>query len=108
MIMNEQMEFLKIGEFEMNLTYPVFRKNGKRIMLTRREFDLMAYFMKSPNMLHTKDSILEDVWGWNTNIETNIINTYVGYLRRKIGYEYFKNVHSFGYKFLPDYREGIK
>jgi DNA-binding response OmpR family regulator len=54
------------------------------INLTAREFDLLAYFMEYPNQVLSQSQILDAVWGYNTNVCSNLIEVYVGYLRRKL------------------------
>lgn len=60
------------------------RRQGRLIELTRREFDLLAYFMENPGIVLTRDMILEKVWGWRFSGGTNVVDVYVGYLRSKV------------------------
>ncbi len=59
-------------------------RNGKTIVLTSREYGLLEYFMKNPNILLTKTQLLEHVWDYNYDGMSNIVETYVKYLRKKI------------------------
>ncbi len=54
------------------------------IVLTRREFDLLAYMLENQGIVLTRDMILERVWGWGFAGSTNIVDVYVGYLRSKL------------------------
>jgi DNA-binding response OmpR family regulator len=61
----------------------VYRED-QLINLTAREFALLAYFMEYPNQVLSQAQILDAVWGYNTNVCSNLIEVYVGYLRRKL------------------------
>ncbi|MCL5064605.1 MAG: response regulator transcription factor [Firmicutes bacterium] len=67
--------------------YPLRREvkiDGRAVELTRREFDLLHYFMQNPGITLTRDMILERVWGWGYAGGSNIVDVYVGYLRQKL------------------------
>lgn len=58
---------------------------GNRILdLTKREFDLLAVFMQNINRVLTRDVLLDRVWGFDTKVETNVVDVYVRYLRNKL------------------------
>ncbi len=59
-------------------------RGSKRIILTTREYALLEYFMRHPNQVLTKTEILEHVWDYNYDGLSNIVETYVKYLRKKI------------------------
>ncbi len=56
----------------------------QRIDLTRREFDLLAAFMTNPRVVLSRDQLLEAVWGYDFDTETNVVDVFVGYLRKKL------------------------
>ena len=57
---------------------------GRRIALTAREYALLEYFLRSRGRVLTRPVLAEHVWGLDFDPESNIIDVYVGYLRRKI------------------------
>ena len=59
------------------------RRNERRFELTPREFDLLHYFLRHPGRVLVRDSILEDVWGYDFGGEDNVLEVYIGYLRKK-------------------------
>ena len=59
-------------------------RNGKTIILTSREYALLEYFMRNPEAVLTKTQILEHVWDYNYQGMSNIVETYIKYLRKKI------------------------
>ncbi len=64
-------------------TREVFRGDSM-IELTPREFDLLVYFLKNPRQVLTRDQILDTVWGYDYYGETNVVDVYVRYLRKKV------------------------
>lgn len=59
-------------------------RGGKKIPLTAREYALLEYFMRNQNILLTKTRLLEHVWDYNYEGFSNIVETYVKYLRKKL------------------------
>jgi DNA-binding response OmpR family regulator len=57
---------------------------GVEVSLTAREFELLAYLMRHPNQVLSRAQILNAVWGYDYDPGTNVLEVYVGYLRRKL------------------------
>ena len=64
-------------------TREVFR-GERRIELTPKEFDLLQYFLLNPRRVLTRDRILEEIWGYDFGGADNVLEVYVGYLRKKL------------------------
>lgn len=64
-------------------TYEV-KRDGVKIELTKKEFDLLKYLIINAEIVLTRENILENVWGYNYIGETNIVDVYIRYLRSKI------------------------
>jgi DNA-binding response OmpR family regulator len=81
-------------------TREVNRKERK-IDLTPREFDLLLHLMKHPNQVLSREQLLDSVWGYNYYGETNVVDVYIRYLRKKIDfdetYKYIQTVRGVGY-----------
>jgi DNA-binding response OmpR family regulator len=58
--------------------------SGETVHLSAREFDLLAYFMRHPGQVLSREQILSAVWGYDFDPGTNVVEVYVGYLRRKL------------------------
>jgi DNA-binding response OmpR family regulator len=58
--------------------------DGEPVRLTKTEFDLLAYFLRNPGQVLTRQQLLRAVWGYDHDPGTNIVDVYVGYLRRKL------------------------
>jgi DNA-binding response OmpR family regulator len=75
---------LNNGDLMVDLDGRIVMKSGQLIELTKREFDLLATFMRNQNRVLTREVLLEQVWGYDTEVETNVVDVYVRYLRNKI------------------------
>jgi DNA-binding response OmpR family regulator len=69
---------------EIDLLSRSVRSNGEPVRLTNTEFDLLAYFMNHPGQVLNRQQILRAVWGYGHDPATNIVDVYIGYLRRKL------------------------
>jgi len=93
---------LRIADLVLNWeTHEVWR-NATQIELTPKEFALLECFMKMPGKLLSRTRILEQVWGYNSDPLTNVVDVYIRQLRRKIDDEHdlklLKTVRGYGYK----------
>jgi two-component system, OmpR family, response regulator MprA len=64
-------------------THEVHR-GDRPVALTRREFDLLMLFLDNPDTVMPRERLLADAWGFASSVETNSVDVYVGYLRRKL------------------------
>jgi DNA-binding response OmpR family regulator len=87
---------------EIDLITRKVHSHGQPVRLTNTEFELLAYFMNSPGTTLTREQILRAVWGYDHDPETNIVDVYVGYLRRKLSTGTaeppIKTIRSLGYQ----------
>ncbi len=60
------------------------RRGAEPVDLTAREFDLLLFFMRHPRQVLTREQLLEHVWGYETNADTNAVEVHVGHLRQKL------------------------
>jgi DNA-binding response OmpR family regulator len=77
-------EILSCRELEINLMDRTFLLNGIPVDLTNNEFSLLTYLLKNKNKVVSQDEIAEDVWDIAFDTETNYINVYISYLRKKM------------------------
>ncbi len=88
-------------DLEMDTESRVVKRGNEIIELTKKEFDLLLLLMKNINRVLTRDVLLEEIWGYDTSIETNVVDVYVSYLRAKVdGKEkesYIQTVRGTGY-----------
>jgi len=74
----------RVGDLELDATTHEVRRAGRTLRLTRREFDLLALFLDHPGTVLARERLLTEAWGYHSPVETNAIDVYVGYLRRKL------------------------
>ncbi|MBM4469762.1 response regulator [Rhodococcus hoagii] len=75
--------------------------NGDMITLTSREFDLLAYFMKNPFVIHSRQDLLERVWKWSYG-DLSTVTVHVRRLRKRLGnYSRIETVWGRGYRWIP-------
>lgn len=84
--------FLQLGELKMDLGKYTVMYNNEVIELTKKEFDLLHYFIENKNIVLTRDKILQAVWGYDYMGDTNVVDVYVRYIRVKIDDKYNKKI----------------
>ncbi|MFN8159467.1 MAG: response regulator transcription factor [Solirubrobacterales bacterium] len=89
---------------ELDLIRRTARRDGEPVHLSAREFDLLAYLMSRPGEVVPRERILSAVWGYDHDPGTNVVQVYVGYLRRRLGVAGadvpIETVRSVGYRFI--------
>jgi DNA-binding response OmpR family regulator len=96
---------IRFNEIWVDTNTKTTEVQGKPVVLTRKEYDLLLFFLVNKNRLLTKETIAEHLWGDNIDLADNFdfIYTHINNLRRKImsvgGNDYIKTVYGMGYKF---------
>ncbi|MCI0555305.1 MAG: response regulator transcription factor [Anaerolineae bacterium] len=75
---------LSMDDLEMDISQREVRRAGKHIELSPREFSLLELLLRHPNQVLTRTQIVEHVWNFDFYSDTNVVDVYIGYLRRKI------------------------
>jgi len=75
--------------------------HGKVLDLSAREFALAEIFMLNPGQVLTREQLLDHVWGYDFDPGSNVVDVYVGYLRKKVGSAAIETVRGVGYRFRP-------
>ena len=99
-ILNEE---IKVGDLVLNTTTFEAKRNGKTIILSKKEYDLLEYLMRNANKPISKEKIINHVWDFDSDILPNTVEVYMGYLRNKIDKPFkdkkmLQTVRGFGYK----------
>ncbi|PFS10531.1 DNA-binding response regulator [Bacillus cereus] len=93
--------FLTFKDLQLQIESRTITKGNEEIELTNKEFELLFMFMKNINRVLTRDILLDQVWGYDAMVETNIVDVYVRYLRNKLHSvdkeEYIQTVRGAGY-----------
>lgn len=80
----EQSGELRAGGLSLDQRTRRVHVGEEEVSLTSREFELLAYFMEHPDQVLSKTQILNAVWGYDYDPGTNVVEVYVGYLRKKL------------------------
>ncbi|MBI1848257.1 MAG: response regulator transcription factor [Candidatus Rokubacteria bacterium] len=75
---------LRTADLTLDPATRLVTRAGRPVTLTTREYALLEYFMRNPGRVLTRPMIAEHVWGIDFDAESNIIDVYIGYLRRKL------------------------
>ena len=79
-----QSEVIRFADLELDTGTRQARRGGNTIELTAKEYELLELFMRNPRNVLTRDLIFDRIWGYDFGGESNIIEVYVRYLRRKL------------------------
>jgi two-component system response regulator MprA len=92
---------LSVGDLTLDMRTREAIRAGKRIELTSKEYSLLELLMRSPGQVFTRSQILDRVWSFDAQIESNVLETYIHYLRNKVdrGYDpqLIRTVRGVGY-----------
>jgi two-component system OmpR family response regulator len=80
----DQDDVLRAGDLELDESRWTVHRSGTPVELSKTEFQLLAYLMRHQGRVLTRAQLLENVWGWDYAGESQIVETYVSYLRRKL------------------------
>jgi two-component system, OmpR family, response regulator len=69
----------------MDLRTRRVQHDGRDVQLTAREFEVLAYLMRHPDQVLSREQILNAVWGFDFDPGTKVLEVYIGYVRRKLG-----------------------
>jgi two-component system OmpR family response regulator len=98
----ERPPILTVGELELDPAAKLVRRGGKDIGLTPKEFALLEYFMRHPGEVLTRTRLIEHVWDFAYEGDSNVVEVYVRYLREKIdrpfGRRSLETVRGVGYR----------
>jgi DNA-binding response OmpR family regulator len=75
---------LNAGDLEVNLITREVRRSGESVRLSTTEFELLTYLMHNRGHVLSREQILRAVWGYEYDPGTNVVDVYIGYLRRKL------------------------
>ncbi len=86
------------SDVELNLLTRKVRVHGEAIDLSAREFRLAETFLRHPGQVLSREQLLDRVWGYDYSPGSNIVDVYVGYLRKKLGSNLIETVRGMGYR----------
>jgi DNA-binding response OmpR family regulator len=80
----DQPDVLTYSDVEMNRNRRTVTRNGRNVPLTTREFALLETFMREPQRVFSKDDLIDRVWGYDSEVSQNNVETFIRYLRIKL------------------------
>jgi DNA-binding response OmpR family regulator len=89
---------LELGDLALDLRTRRLKVEGRETELTAREFALAEMFFTHPGQVLSREQLLSHVWGFDHDPASNVVDVYVGYLRRKVGPERIATVRGMGYR----------
>jgi DNA-binding response OmpR family regulator len=100
-------QLLSFGDARIDFTSMEASRAGVPVAMTAQEFKLLKFFASSPGMVHSRDALLNEVWGYQNYPSSRTVDNHVLRLRQKLEPDpttprYFLTVHGAGYKFVFD------
>jgi len=95
---------LKLGDLSLDPVTHAVKRGGETLELTPKEYAVLEYFMRSPGRVLTRTMIIEHVWQYQFDTDTNLVDVYVNRLRRKLNDpegRTLQTVRGFGYTLRP-------
>ncbi|MBW4511342.1 MAG: response regulator transcription factor [Scytonematopsis contorta HA4267-MV1] len=89
---------LKMGDVVLDLRSRKVKVGTETIELPAREFTLAETFFRHPGQVMSREQLLDRVWGYDYDPGSNIVDVYVGYLRKKLGSDLIETVRGMGYR----------
>jgi DNA-binding response OmpR family regulator len=92
---------LSIGPVMLDLLTRQVQVGGQVVELSAREFILTETFMRHAGQVLSREQLLDLAWGYGYDPGSNIVDVYVGYLRKKLGSDCIETVRGMGYRMVP-------
>jgi DNA-binding response OmpR family regulator len=90
---------VRVGEVVLDTRTRRLAVDGRTVELSAREFAMLDTFMRHPGQVLSRTLLLSHIWGYDHDPGSNVVDVYVGYLRKKVGLERIKTVRGAGYRF---------
>ena len=99
-------EIFAFGDLQIDFTSMEAVRSGKRLTLTAQEFKLLKFFAQAPDRVASRETLLNEVWGYENYPSTRTVDNHMLRLRQKLEPDparpqFFLTVHGVGYKFTP-------
>ncbi|MGJ5628501.1 response regulator transcription factor [Nostoc sp. CALU 1950] len=97
-VRNAQEFLLQAGNVVLDLRTRQVKVGDRFVELPAREFTMAEMFCRHPGQVISREQLLDYVWGYDYNPGSNIVDVYVGYLRKKLGSNLIETVRGMGYR----------
>jgi two-component system, OmpR family, copper resistance phosphate regulon response regulator CusR len=89
---------LRAGELALDLRTRRASVDGRSVELSAREFTMLEVFLRHAGQVLSREQLLSHVWGYDYDPQSNVVDVYVGYLRKKLGEDLLTTVRGMGYR----------
>lgn len=89
---------IRFQDIELHLRSREVRISGRLVSISAREFVLLETFIRHAGQILSREQLLDHVWGYDYDPGSNIVDVYVGYLRKKLGHNLIETVRGMGYR----------
>lgn len=98
---NSDLEQITIGDISINRNKHIVRVQSEVVEFTLKEFEMLYYLMRNEGRVFTRDELLNQIWGYDSEGETRTVDVHIGTIRQKLGAlsKMIKTVRGVGYKF---------
>lgn len=98
-------ETFRFGEVQVDLRRAEVKKNDEPVELSAMEFKLLQFLIENRGDVHSRDHLLDEVWGYDAMPSTRTVDVHIAWLRQKLEENprhpnFIQTVHGFGYKFV--------
>ncbi len=93
---------ITLGDITIDKNKYIVLKNGKELILPRKEFELLFYLVSKPGKVFTREDIYDNVWGNDIVVGDRTIDVHIRKLREKLGSEHIQTIKGVGYKFVAE------
>lgn len=98
---------LTLGDLSLDVARRTVRLHGEAITLKPKEFDLLAYLMRHPGIVLSREALLREVWGYDFPVDTRTVDVHIRWLRLKLETDpsnprWVETVRGYGYRFASD------
>lgn len=92
---------IEFKDLTIDLDARTVKKGDEELNFTNKEYEVLVYLIKNKNKVISRDNLIENIWGYDYEAETNVVDVYIRYLRNKLNgenkEEYIQTVRSVGY-----------
>ncbi|WP_107841329.1 response regulator transcription factor [Metasolibacillus meyeri] len=103
-IQSNEADFFRFKDLFVDVSRAIVTKDGENFPLTKREYNLLVFLIKNKNTILSREMLLNQVWGYDVAVNPNVVDLYIGYLRKKLKCEkkdrYIQTIHGRGYSMI--------
>ena len=103
-IQSNEANFYRFKDLFVDESHSIVTKGGENLPLTKREYDLLVFLIKNINKILSREMLLNQGWGYDLAVNPNVVDLYIGYLRKKLKCEkkdrYIQTIHGRGYSMI--------